>query len=103
MEHRSEGFYGFLLLVVSIILGFFPIFLKQYSHLTLIAYGVSCALFGIFFALLLTAYGLTSMIGSSLSGLSFGFYFVLCGYAAMVVGYYMLERDREHRHVSTGP
>lgn len=91
----QAGFYGLLLLVVAVVLGIFPIFLKQYLRFTLLAFGVACAFFGIFFAMWLASSGLASMLGSGLGGFSGGFYLNLFGYAAMVAGYYMLQNGTE--------
>lgn len=91
----QAGFYGFLMLVVAVVLGIFPIALKKYAQFTLAAFGLSCAVFGVFLAIWLASSGLASLIGGAVGGLSIGFYLSLLGYAAMVVAYYRLLRDED--------
>lgn len=89
----QSGFYGFLLLAIAVALASFPIALKQFARFTLGAFGISCAIFGVFFAIWLASSGLASVLGGSIGGLSIGFYLSLLGYATMVVGYYMLVNE----------
>jgi hypothetical protein len=92
----QSGFYGVVLLAIPILLAFFPIALKQFLHLTLGAFGLSCGMFAIFFSLWLASSGMLSMIGSAVGGLTIGFYLSLLGYGATVVGYYQLQAGAKH-------
>ena len=84
-----------MLLAVAVLLAVFPVALKQFVRFTLAAFGVSCALFGVFFALWLASSGIASLIGGAVGGLTIGFYLSLLGYATMVVGYYMLVNEAQ--------
>jgi hypothetical protein len=89
----GTGFYGILFLVISLALGAYPIFLKQYARFQLAVFGLSCAIFGVFMAVWLASSGLAGTIAGELGGFSLGFYLSLLGYAAMVIGYYMLQHS----------
>lgn len=85
------GFFGVALIVISLGLALLPIKFKQYARFNLIAFGVACALFGVFFAIWLATSGLLSALGSSAGGLAIGFYLSILGYGAMVFGYYRMQ------------
>lgn len=87
----QAGFYGLVLLMLPITLGILPVFLKQYLRFKLAAFGIACALFGVFFSMWLVSSGLAGAIGGSIAGFSIGFFLSLSGYAAMVYGYYSIN------------
>ncbi len=89
----QAGFYGFLLLLLPIALAVLPIVRKSSRRETLIAYGVSCALLGVFLALWLAASGLASVLGAGIGGFGAGFYFSLIGYACTTFGYFGLAHS----------
>jgi hypothetical protein len=89
----QTGFYGLLLLLLPIALAVFPILGKQHSRFNLLAFGISSALLGIFFAIWISASGIGSAISAGVGSLSAGFYLTLLGYGAAAVGYYLLARE----------
>jgi hypothetical protein len=88
------GFYGLLMLAIPVLLGILPVFLKQHMRFKLAAFGVTCAMLGIFLAVWIVSSGIAGAIGSGLGGFSLGFYLTLAGYVAMVFGYYRLQSDK---------
>jgi Ca2+/H+ antiporter len=86
------GFYGLVLLAIPVLLGILPVFLKQHMKFKLSAFGLACAMFGIFFTSWVLSSGIAGAIGS-VGGFSIGFYLTIAGYAAMVFGYYQLQND----------
>jgi hypothetical protein len=85
----QAGFYGVLALAVAIALAACP-FAIRLRRLRLAAFGLSSAMFGIFFAIWLASSGLVGLFGGTAAGLSAGFYISLIGYAALVGGYFVL-------------
>ncbi|MHB8563901.1 MAG: hypothetical protein ACYDDA_08135 [Acidiferrobacteraceae bacterium] len=92
------GVIGLLLVAIPVLLAIFPIMLKQYATFTLSAFGLSCALFGVFFAIWLASSGIVSIIGAGAGGLTIGFYLTILGYGAMVVGYYSMQGSPTDAH-----
>ncbi len=82
------GFWGFVMLLIPLALGalpFLPIMLSH-SRMTL-AFGVSCALLGVFVAMWMAGSEIAAFAGGAI-GFAFGFYCSLIGYAGLAVLYF---------------
>ncbi|TAM77419.1 hypothetical protein EPN44_03210 [bacterium] len=89
----QAGFAGLFALALPIALGALPIALKPDARLMRLAFGVACALLGIFFAVWMAPLG--ALFGS----LSAGFYLSIVGYAAAAIGYYLLLEQKGAQRV----
>lgn len=79
----QAGFAGVLVLLIGVGLGLSPIYLKTQKRPDVLAFGLSCAIFGALFIAWLAALSLPAFI-SAVGHLAVGFYALLVGYALNV-------------------
>lgn len=81
----QAGFSGLLILVLGVALALLPFYKERltFANRDLIAYGISCGVFGTFAVLWLASLSLPAIV-SSLGGLSGGFYALVIGFGFTV-------------------